>query len=117
MGEALSATAHAHFFAGQYAEACLWAERTRLESPNVLGGLRVLAASYTLAGRSDRARAAVGQLLQIDPARRISNLWSGGLTGILNTSLGTLRLCDKPDYPRINSCEVRPRRNLRVLTL
>ena len=75
MGEALSATAHAHFFAGQYAEACLWAERTRLESPNVLGGLRVLAASHALAGRSDRARAAVAQLLQIDPARRISNMW------------------------------------------
>ena len=75
MGEALSATAHAHFFAGQYEEACLWAERTRLESPNVLGGLRVLAASNALAGRSDRAQVAVAQLLRIDPVRRISNIW------------------------------------------
>lgn len=75
MGEALSATAHAYFFAGQYAEACAWAERTRLESPHVLGGIRVLAASNALAGRYDRARAAVAHLLQIDPIRRVSNMW------------------------------------------
>jgi len=74
MGEAQSATAHAHFFAGRYKEACLWAGRTTLESPHVPGGLRILAASNALSGHSERARAAVGRLLQIDPKRRLSNL-------------------------------------------
>jgi TolB-like protein len=74
MGEAQSATAHAHFFAGRYKEASAWAGRTTLESPHVPGGLRVLAASNALAGQSERARAAVARLLQIDPKRRVSNL-------------------------------------------
>jgi TolB-like protein len=75
MGEALSATAHAHFFAGRHDEACSWAGRTTLENPNVLGGVRILAASSALAGYPGRAQAAVSRLLQIDPTRRISNLW------------------------------------------
>jgi adenylate cyclase len=74
MGEAQSATAHAHFFAGRYKEACLWAGRTTLENPRVPGGLRVLAASNAFAGQSKKARAAVVRLLVIDPKRRISNL-------------------------------------------
>jgi TolB-like protein len=75
MGEALSATAHAYFFAGRYEEACQWAARTRLESPHVLGGVRIAAASNALAGRPDQAQAAVADLLRMDPVRRISNLW------------------------------------------
>jgi TolB-like protein/tetratricopeptide (TPR) repeat protein len=75
MGESLSATAHAHFFAGRYEEACHWAARTRLESPHVLGGVRIAAASNALAGRPDQAQAAVADLLRIDPVRRISNWW------------------------------------------
>ena len=74
MGEAQSATAHAHFFAGRYDEACLWAARTTLESPHVPGGVRILAASNALAGHSERAKAAIVRLLQIDPMRRTSNL-------------------------------------------
>jgi adenylate cyclase len=74
MGEAQSATAHAHFFAGRYEEACLWAGRTTVESPNVPGGLRILAASSALAGHSERARAVVARLLHVDPMRRIANL-------------------------------------------
>jgi TolB-like protein len=74
MGEAQSATAHAHFFAGRHQEACLWAGRTTMENPHVPGGLRILAASNALAGHSERARAAVARLLQVDPNRRITNL-------------------------------------------
>jgi len=74
MGEAQSATAHAHFFAGRFEEACFWAGRTTLENPNVPGGLRILAASSALAGHTGQAEAAVTRLLQVDPTRRISNL-------------------------------------------
>jgi TolB-like protein len=74
MAELQSATAHAHFFAGRYDEASLWAARTLLESPHVPGGVRILAASNALAGQFKRAQDAVARLLQIDPTRRISNL-------------------------------------------
>jgi len=74
VGAAQSATAHAHFFVGRHEEACLWAGRTTVESPRVPGGLRILAASNALAGHSERARAAVARLLQIDPSRCITNL-------------------------------------------
>jgi TolB-like protein len=73
-GEAQSATAHAHFFAGRYDEACRWASKTALENPRVPGGVRILAASNALAGQVKEARAAVRRLLQTDPSRRISNL-------------------------------------------
>jgi TolB-like protein len=74
MGEAQSATAHAHFFARRYGEACRWAAKTVLENPRVPGGVRILAASNALAGQVKEARPAVRRLLQIDPSRRISNL-------------------------------------------
>jgi len=74
VAESQSATAHAHFFAGRYDEASLWAGKTLLESPHVPGGVRILAASNALAGQQKRAQEAVRRLLQIDPARRISNL-------------------------------------------
>ena len=73
-GEAQSATAHAHFFAGRYEEACIWAGRTTMESPHVAGGVRILAASNAFAGHTQKARTAVARLLQIDPTRRVSNL-------------------------------------------
>jgi TolB-like protein/tetratricopeptide (TPR) repeat protein len=73
-GEAQSATAHAHFFAGRYEEASRWAGKTVLENPRVPGGVRILAASNALAGRVSEARVAVRRLLQIDPSRRLSNL-------------------------------------------
>jgi TolB-like protein len=74
MGESQSATAHAHFFAGRYEEACGWATKTARENPRVAGGVRILAASNALAGHLDEARTAVHRLRQIDPSRRISNL-------------------------------------------
>jgi len=74
MGESQSVTAHAHFFAGRYDEACRWAAKTALENPRIPGGARILAASNALAGRLNEARAAAHRLLQIDPPRRISNL-------------------------------------------
>jgi tetratricopeptide (TPR) repeat protein len=74
MGEAQSATAHAHFFAGRYDEAVLWAAKTTLVSPHVPGDVRILAASNAFAGHPKRAKAAVARLLEIDPTRRICNL-------------------------------------------
>jgi len=54
MGESQSATAHAHFFAGRYDEACRWAAKTALENPRIPGGLRILAAAMHLRGTSTR---------------------------------------------------------------
>jgi tetratricopeptide (TPR) repeat protein len=66
--------AFAHFFAGRYDEAAMWAEKSLRESPNYHAGLRVTSASNALIGRTEYAHKAVGRLRQIDPALRIVNL-------------------------------------------
>jgi len=66
--------AYAHFHAGRYDEASLWAIDGLRDAPNILGGLRILAASKALAGQLDEARNAIRSLLEFDPALRISNL-------------------------------------------
>jgi adenylate cyclase len=68
-----SATAFAHFFAGRYDDASLWAERALRRQPE-LGALGVLAASCALAGNLDKAHRAIAQILKIDPRRRLSTL-------------------------------------------
>src|SRR5215472_8541315 len=68
-------TAHAHFFAGRYDEACSWAERVLSEWES--GGhaaLRIATASHALAGRVEQARKFCARLQQRDPALRVSNL-------------------------------------------
>ena len=65
--------AYASLLAGQYDIASSVA-REALRDQTWLGGLRVLAASKALAGHLEEAREAMGRLLQVDPALRISNL-------------------------------------------
>src|SRR5262249_18170554 len=68
-------TAHAHFFAGRYDEACSWAERVLSEWES--GGhaaLRIATASHALAGRVEQAKKFCARLQQRDPALRVSNL-------------------------------------------
>jgi len=67
-------TAFAHFFAGRYNEASLWAEDGIREAPNSLTILRVAAASNALGGQLEKAQEAMARLRQLDPAFRVSNL-------------------------------------------
>ncbi|MBV9376358.1 MAG: CadC-family transcriptional regulator [Alphaproteobacteria bacterium] len=67
-------TAHAHFFAGRYEEAASWAAMTLREWPEYQTALRIAAASYALAGRSEEAKRVRERLQKLDPRLRISNL-------------------------------------------
>jgi TolB-like protein/Tfp pilus assembly protein PilF len=80
-------TAHAHFFAGRYDEAVSWAKMALRERPDGHAGLRIAAASCALAGRGEEAKRLIAQLLEIDPALRISS--------ILQNVLGPYR---KPEH-------------------
>ena len=64
----------AHFIAGRYDEAAIWAEKALREQPNFAGSARVAAASNAFLGRMDRAQIAMARLRQIDPSLRVSNL-------------------------------------------
>jgi tetratricopeptide (TPR) repeat protein len=67
-------TAFAHFFAGRYEEAVVWAEKAFWERPNILATLRIAAASNAFAGRLEEAQKAVARALELDPGMRLSNL-------------------------------------------
>ena len=69
-----NATAHAHFCAGRYDQASLWAEMVLQENPDSLPSLRIAAASNALAGRTKEASKMCARLRHVDPALRISNL-------------------------------------------
>jgi len=78
---ALMATAFAHFFAGRYDDASLWAEKALAASPPRLRekavyhpALLIAAASNALAGRLEEAQNAIAQSRQISPTAHISNL-------------------------------------------
>ena len=71
---ALGAVALAHFVAGRYDEASLWAEKALRERANFLPAVRDLAASRALAGRGSEARAAMARLREIAPAMRVSTV-------------------------------------------
>jgi TolB-like protein len=66
--------ASAHFFAGRYAEAASWAEKTVRNNPRHLMAATTAAASNALAGRITEAQKAVARILEIDPSMRLSNL-------------------------------------------
>jgi tetratricopeptide (TPR) repeat protein len=68
-----AAIAYGYFFTGRYGEAITWAQSS-VQKQVYATGLRVLAASMALAGRLEEARAAVGHLLQLNPALRVSDL-------------------------------------------
>ena len=67
-------TALGHFFAGRYSDAASWAEKAVREQSSFLFTLRVAAASYASAGRSEDAHQAIARALQFDPDMRVSNL-------------------------------------------
>jgi Flp pilus assembly protein TadD len=67
-------TSLAHFVAGRYEEASLWAAKAHREKPNFLGIVRLVAVSNALTGRMDEARRALGLARELDPGMRIANL-------------------------------------------
>jgi tetratricopeptide (TPR) repeat protein len=64
----------AHFFAGRYSEAVLWAKEALREQPTYAYAFRVLAASYSMDGRAEDARRAMAGLRQADPRLHMSNI-------------------------------------------
>jgi adenylate cyclase len=67
-------TAQAHFLLGRYDEATSWAAMALQDNPDYQPGLRVSAASNTMAGRPEDARKAMARLRQLNPSLRVSNL-------------------------------------------
>jgi tetratricopeptide (TPR) repeat protein len=70
----LGAAAFAHFVAGRYYDAAVWAEKALQEHANYLPAIRDLAAAKALAGHHAEAQAAMAQLRKIDPAMRVSSV-------------------------------------------
>jgi TolB-like protein len=66
--------AYAHFFAGRYDEASVWAEKAVRARPTWLTAVRGAAASHALAGRLEEARKFMTRMRDLDPTLRISNL-------------------------------------------
>jgi tetratricopeptide (TPR) repeat protein len=66
--------AFAHFLAGRYDEASLWAEKALRERPNYLAAIRELAAANALGGRLAEVQKAMAHLREVDPAMRVSTI-------------------------------------------
>ena len=64
----------AHLFAGRWAEAFSWAEKSIRERPNFFVGHCLAAASGALAGKLAEAEKALERARQLNPHLRISNL-------------------------------------------
>jgi predicted Zn-dependent protease len=72
---AMEATiAFAHFIAGRYGEAVTWADACLHTQDDYHTGLRILATSCALTGRSAKARAAVTRLRALNPTLRVRDL-------------------------------------------
>lgn len=69
-----TASACAHFFNGQYAEAWSWAEKAMRDRPDYAFPNCIGAASGALAGRLTEAKKAMARLRELMPDLRISNL-------------------------------------------
>jgi len=71
-----SGTGLAHFLAGRFDDACIWAESALREEPQYVPAWAVTAAGHALAGRMEKAQRAEAHLRQIDPAFRVSQFTS-----------------------------------------
>jgi tetratricopeptide (TPR) repeat protein len=66
--------AQAHFAAGRYEAASLWADNALHENPNIPSGLRLKAATCCLLGQFDEGREWVARLLAVDPDMTVSRM-------------------------------------------
>jgi TolB-like protein len=64
----------AYFFAGRFDLAAQWAEKALGNLPSLLAPAALVAASYALSGRMDKAKQAMQHLQELDPLLRVSNL-------------------------------------------
>ncbi|KPH01015.1 CadC-family transcriptional regulator [Pseudomonas sp. RIT-PI-q] len=64
----------AHFLAGHFDTAADWAEKALGNLPSLLAPVALVAASYALSGRMDKARWAMQRLQALDPSLRLCNL-------------------------------------------
>ena len=69
-----TAVAHAHYMAGRYEEASVWAERGLRRPPDTHEGLRIAAAAAAMAGRLADAGKLCARLRTFDPRLSLSNL-------------------------------------------
>jgi TolB-like protein len=69
-----TATAFAHFMAGRYEEAVVWAERARQSAPNLMTATRIAAASYAFIGRIEEAKKLMARIRSGDPTLRVSTI-------------------------------------------
>jgi tetratricopeptide (TPR) repeat protein len=69
-------TGLAHFLAGRFDEACIWAEKALRAEPNAAPASAVAAAAHALAGRSEEAQRAMAQLRQVNTVLRVSSFTS-----------------------------------------
>lgn len=69
-----AAAALAHFVAGRYEDAAIWAQKALQERAHFLPAIRELAASSALAGHQAEAKSAMDKLRRLDPAMRVSNV-------------------------------------------
>jgi TolB-like protein/class 3 adenylate cyclase/Tfp pilus assembly protein PilF len=69
-----TAMAFAHFFAGRYDEALLWADKAVRGEPRFFPAVRIAAASSALAGRLEDAQNFMTRLRQRDPTFRVSHV-------------------------------------------
>jgi TolB-like protein/class 3 adenylate cyclase/tetratricopeptide (TPR) repeat protein len=72
---AFNGLAYSYFFAGNYDEASMWAEKAKRESsPHFLLCERLAMACQAVSGRVDEARDACSRVMKMDPTQRISDI-------------------------------------------
>jgi adenylate cyclase len=91
-------TALAHYVAGRYEDAVLWARSSATHHPELAANLRVLASSLAVLGRLDEAQQSAAQVLVIDPRFRIGSWRTRSLLpgGSLEAMAQRLRLAGLP---------------------
>jgi TolB-like protein/class 3 adenylate cyclase/tetratricopeptide (TPR) repeat protein len=90
----------AHFFAGRYDEALIWAGKALRQNPNYAAALVMAAVSGAQAERRDEMEKAVRRLREIDPSAGVSNftnVWPLRRAEDLSLFEGALRLTGLPE--------------------
>jgi TolB-like protein/class 3 adenylate cyclase len=66
--------AYCYFFAGNYDEASVWADKAQREHPNHLFSRRMAMVCQAMCGRVEEAREACSRVMKMDPTQRISDI-------------------------------------------